>query len=226
MSANEVNGAIAAQVANGHVLDQTVWNYHFEYGTDRLNAMGLDHLAMLARRRPQADPLLFLQTAEGDVDLRCGGPGKAESSSGQDLNAKRIAAVQKFMLAQTAGKGYDFQVAVIDPSEIGLAAIPVNLTNTQIVNQRLQGPSDRRRRRRVRRRRWRACWRPRAAAVTAARAVRRRPCECRPAEPRQLSSARRRSVQSRRGIAAREAMTLAKPEAEYPEFDSRHSTVF
>jgi len=36
----EVKGALAPQVLNGHVLDQTVWNYHFEQddngiGTDR-----------------------------------------------------------------------------------------------------------------------------------------------------------------------------------------------
>src|SRR5687768_14578039 len=56
--------AFAPQVQNGHVLDQTVWNYHFDGGTDRLNAMGIDHLARLARRRPSPDPLLFLQTAQ------------------------------------------------------------------------------------------------------------------------------------------------------------------
>src|SRR5437879_2977951 len=29
MAAASVNDAFAAQVNNGHVLDQTVWNYHF-----------------------------------------------------------------------------------------------------------------------------------------------------------------------------------------------------
>src|SRR4029079_9539632 len=41
-----------AQISNGHILQQTVWNYHFEPGTDRLNAGGRDHLMCLSRRRP------------------------------------------------------------------------------------------------------------------------------------------------------------------------------
>ena len=64
MARKEVQAAFAAQVNRGHMLDQTVWNYHFDAGTDRLNAMGLDHLASLARRLPQPDTLLFVQTAQ------------------------------------------------------------------------------------------------------------------------------------------------------------------
>ena len=48
MSRKETQAALGAQVQKGHMLDQTVWMYHFEYGTDQLNRMGLDHLAMLA----------------------------------------------------------------------------------------------------------------------------------------------------------------------------------
>src|ERR1700722_1774736 len=57
MSQNEVNGAFAAQVDKGHVLDQTVWTYDFDPGTDKLNAIGLDHLTVLMRRLPQPDTL-------------------------------------------------------------------------------------------------------------------------------------------------------------------------
>ncbi len=46
------------------MLDQTVWNYHFEPGTDKLTPGGLEHLAYLARRRPYPDPVVFLQTAQ------------------------------------------------------------------------------------------------------------------------------------------------------------------
>src|SRR5947209_1427699 len=69
----EVTAAMAPQVFNGHVLDQTVWNYHFEYdalkheGTDKLTPGGLEHLAYLARRRPTADPVVYLQTAQDIV---------------------------------------------------------------------------------------------------------------------------------------------------------------
>ena len=57
-----------AQVHNGHVLDQTVWNSHFEPGTDHLTAGGLAHLDYLARRRPAPDTTVFLEVAK-DVPL-------------------------------------------------------------------------------------------------------------------------------------------------------------
>ena len=54
--ANESRAALVAnfqpQVENGQVLDQTVWNMHFEFGTDKLNGGGMDKLDQLARRRP------------------------------------------------------------------------------------------------------------------------------------------------------------------------------
>src|ERR1051326_4171616 len=58
----EVNSAFAPQVSNGHVLDQTIWNYHFEAGSDRLTPGALETLANLARRRPSADPVIWMQT--------------------------------------------------------------------------------------------------------------------------------------------------------------------
>src|SRR5436190_5624671 len=60
----EVHGALAPQVNNGHVLDQTLWNYHFEAGTDKLTPGGMQHLAYLARRRPAPDCIVYLQTAQ------------------------------------------------------------------------------------------------------------------------------------------------------------------
>ena len=67
LAQREVNLGMTGQVQNGHVLDQTVWNYHFEAGTDRLTEGGQIHLAYLARRRPVPDPCLFLQTAHDVV---------------------------------------------------------------------------------------------------------------------------------------------------------------
>src|SRR5262245_21447388 len=64
---NESRAAVVAnfqpQVENGHVLDQTLWNQGFEYGTDKLNGAGMDKLDQIARRRPHPDPKVFLQTA-------------------------------------------------------------------------------------------------------------------------------------------------------------------
>src|SRR5438034_6853099 len=97
-SRREVVGAIAPQVLNGHVLDQTVWNYQFELGTDRLTPGGLDALAYLARRRPQADPVIYIQTAQ-DVAYDPVNPDRY-SAARYDLDSKLIQAVQKFLNAQ------------------------------------------------------------------------------------------------------------------------------
>src|SRR5438477_13177771 len=56
--------AFGTQEANGHVLDQTVWNKFFEPGTDKLTPGGMEYLKHLARRRPEADPKLWLATAQ------------------------------------------------------------------------------------------------------------------------------------------------------------------
>ena len=137
MSRKEVYGAFGAQVAHGHMLDQTVWGYHFDPGTDRLNQMGLDHLAYLARRLPQPDTLLFLQTAQ-DVTYDPAAPDKMAEARA-DLNAKRIVAIQRFLMAQTAGHGSDFQVVPIDPSDVTLPAVPVQAAITQLWTTRFRG---------------------------------------------------------------------------------------
>jgi hypothetical protein len=123
MARQEVRAAIAPQVQNGHVLDQTVWNYHFEAGTDKLTPGGQNHLAYLARRRPAPDTMIYLQTAL-DVPYD---PAKPEETVQKraKLDNERTAAVQKFLQAQTDGRGLVFHVAVHDPSEVGIAARPV-----------------------------------------------------------------------------------------------------
>ena len=122
----EVNSAFAPQVSNGHVLDQTIWNYHFEAGTDRLTPGGLEHLAYLARRRPAADPIIYLQTAH-DLSYN---PEKPEDLTAKraDLDAKRAVAIKSYLTAQTAGgRPVDFQVMVHNPPpDTGLAAVPVD----------------------------------------------------------------------------------------------------
>lgn len=66
---NSVRTALAPQVSNGNVLDQTVWDFHFETGKPELNAMGKDHLERLARRRPVAQEVIFLQVTR-NLDTR------------------------------------------------------------------------------------------------------------------------------------------------------------
>jgi hypothetical protein len=130
MAHQEVNMAFAPQVQNGHVLDQTIWNYFFEPGTDRLTPLGLDRLAYLARRRPCPDPHLWLQTAQ-DIIYDPAAPEKMASAR-QELDDKRKAAVQCFLVQQTAGRPVAFHIEVHDPAEVGLAAVPVGLTINQM----------------------------------------------------------------------------------------------
>lgn len=131
----EVNGAFAPQVQNGHVLDQTVWNYHFEPGTDKLTAGGLDHVAYLARRRPCPDPVVYIQTAQ-DVLYDAVNPEKLLEVR-RELDARRVVAVQKFLMAQTADRPTPvaFQVFVHDPTEVGVSAVYANAAVRQMIGR-------------------------------------------------------------------------------------------
>jgi hypothetical protein len=106
----EAEAVLKPRTCNGHVLDQTVWNHHFEEGTDRLTAGGLDHLASIARRRPRPDPLVFLQTAQ-DI------PSDPKSEQVRaDLDARRTRAVRKFLAAQ-GGRDVVYRIEVRDPGK-------------------------------------------------------------------------------------------------------------
>jgi hypothetical protein len=123
VSRQEEGMSIAPQVFNGHVLDQTVWNYQFEPGTDKLTPGGMEHLAYLARRRPYPDAMIYLQTAQ-DIPYDPAAPGKFSELRGK-LDASRIQAIQSFLTAETAGRNLVFQVAVHDPAVPGLSAVAV-----------------------------------------------------------------------------------------------------
>ena len=124
MAWQSVNAAMAPQVQNGHVLDQTIWNYYFEPGSEKLTAGGLERLAYLARRRPCPDTVLYLQTAQ-DVRYDQTVPEKMVADR-QTLDGKRIAAVQAYLTAQTAGRPAPFQIVIHDPAEPTLASAAAN----------------------------------------------------------------------------------------------------
>jgi hypothetical protein len=124
----ELKEALGAQVYNGHVLEQTIWNHDFEAGTDRLTPGGMDHLAYLARRRPAVDPVIYLQTAQ-DVAYDQGDatkPAKPNTDkfieSRNDLNSRRTKSIEAYLAAQTSGRDVKFEVKVHDPPEVGIAA--------------------------------------------------------------------------------------------------------
>jgi hypothetical protein len=125
----EVKACFGPQVANGHVLDQTIWNYYFEHkadglGTDELTPGGQAHLAYLARRRPQPDTCVFLQTAQ-DLPFDAAHPERLVEDRAK-LDQQRIVAIQRFLNAQTAGRPVAFQVYIHDPAEVGVSAIAEN----------------------------------------------------------------------------------------------------
>jgi hypothetical protein len=137
MARQAVNTAMAPQVQNGHVLDQTIWNYYFDPGTDKLTTGGLERLAYLARRRPCPDTVLYLQTAQ-DVVYDQTAPEKMAEVR-QTLDGKRIAAVQAYLTAQTAGRPLPFQIVIHDPAEQSLASTPINSSVTQMYGRFMGG---------------------------------------------------------------------------------------
>jgi hypothetical protein len=118
----EVIGAVAPQMSNGHVLDQTVWNTHFEAGSEKLTPGGLAKLGQLARRRPAPDPIVYIETAQ-DVAYDAANPDKTTQAR-KELDQKRADAVQKYLQAYAGSRGMSFQVLVHDPNEVGMSAIP------------------------------------------------------------------------------------------------------
>src|SRR5437868_2040291 len=120
MSRHELLDAFAPQVNNGHVLDQTVWNFYFEPGSDRLTAGGLEKLSYLARRRPTPDSTIWLQTAE-DVIYDAANPNRLVEAR-VELDNHRREAVMKYLSAETAGRAVAFQVIVHDPADAGFSA--------------------------------------------------------------------------------------------------------
>jgi hypothetical protein len=119
---NEARAATVAnfqpQVENGHILDQTIWNMHFDFGTDRLNGAGMDKLDQLARRRPHPDTRLFMQTAR-DIPYEAEKPADYAAKR-NDLDTKRIAAVQRYLAATLTGRPATFEIQVHDPAYPGI----------------------------------------------------------------------------------------------------------
>jgi hypothetical protein len=118
----EVNQGLAPQVRNGHILEQTVWNYEFEPGTPRLTPGGMEHLAYLARRRPTPDTCIYLQVAEPPDVMFDPKASEKYAEARAKLDNDRIVAVQSYLGAETAGRNLAFTVVLHDPAEVGMAA--------------------------------------------------------------------------------------------------------
>lgn len=106
-----VVGPFAQQAANGHFINQTIWNWYFEPGTDKLNPAGIEKLDSLARATPAPDTRIYLQAAR-DILVT---PENTDKVAGlrDDLTARRAAAVQKYMGTQP-GNTVNYEIAVHD----------------------------------------------------------------------------------------------------------------
>jgi hypothetical protein len=109
-----VRDTFNAQAANGHALDQTMWNQHFETGSDKLIKAGEEHLKYLARRHPAPDPHVFVQTSWDSKGDRTA------------LDQKRVQAVQNYLASVMVNHpgSVSFDVSVVDFAEPGMPARP------------------------------------------------------------------------------------------------------
>src|SRR6516225_3928207 len=112
-----VKQCFGPKVQNGHILDQTIWNYDFEPGTANLTEGGKAHLTYLARRRPVVDTTVFLQVAH-DISYDPAAPDKY-SAERNELDNKRTKAIQDYLSAETAGRSVAFNIVRHDPAEVG-----------------------------------------------------------------------------------------------------------
>lgn len=101
----------AQQVATGHFIHQSLWNWYFEPGTEKLTPGGMEKLDSLARATPSADPRLYIQTAH-DIAVTNENIDKVAGLRAE-LNAKRAAAIKKYMAVQF-GPAVDYEVYVHD----------------------------------------------------------------------------------------------------------------
>ncbi len=127
-----VRETLGAQAHNGHVLDQTMWGYHFETDpktgapTDKLNAAGMEHLNYLARRQPAPDPHVYLQTVQ-DIPGGANMAPEKFAAARSDMDNKRVTSIQKYLASITNGRTYGvaFDIAVNDLAQPGIAATPI-----------------------------------------------------------------------------------------------------
>jgi hypothetical protein len=130
LARREVNLGFTPQVQNGHVLDQTIWNWHFEPGTDKLTPGGMYTLQYISRRRPCPDQTVYLATAlDLPYDPHC--PDRY-CGARQELDSLRVAAIQKYLTGLNCGRPLDIQVLVHDPADPTISTIPASFSVLQM----------------------------------------------------------------------------------------------
>ncbi|CAN5428132.1 hypothetical protein BH11PLA2_BH11PLA2_11800 [soil metagenome] len=122
-----------AQAVNGVTLGQTVWNYHFEVGSDKLTNAGQSTLDQFVQKRPAIDGRVYLQTTR-DIGYDAATPEKYADTR-RDLDERRAKAIQTYLAAQTASRPTAFEVQVIDPSNPAISARYSGAAVTALVGQ-------------------------------------------------------------------------------------------
>ena len=114
----------AQQVANGQVMNQTIFNWYFTEGTDQLTPAGLQKLESLARRRPVPDPKIYLQTSR---DLPANLDPTRIDAIRSDLDSKRAAVLMKYLASQPAYEQVAYEIYIHDPMVPGIMSeLPAN----------------------------------------------------------------------------------------------------
>jgi hypothetical protein len=109
----------AQQVANGHFIEQTIWNWYFEPGTEKLNGAGMEKLDSLAHSTPAPDPKIYIQAAR-DILVTAENADKVGTLR-DDLTARRAVAVQRYLATQP-GATVAYELAVTDAPTPGINA--------------------------------------------------------------------------------------------------------
>ncbi len=111
----------AQQVHNGHVLNQTIFTYYFETGTDKLTSAGREKLDSIARTRPAPDPKLYIQAATRDIPVTDANAAKILELR-SELDVKRAAAIQKYLATVPTYAPVSYEVYVHNPETPGISS--------------------------------------------------------------------------------------------------------
>jgi hypothetical protein len=117
----ETVAPFASQVNNGHVLEQTVWNWHFESGSDVLTPAGQVKLDAISQARPHPDGKVYLQVAR-DVPAYGAGGLDTVAARRDELTARRAETVRKYMAAQPTLQPVTYEIFIHDAPPTGMPA--------------------------------------------------------------------------------------------------------
>lgn len=119
-----VQSRVAMQAKNGLDMEQTLFTYHFEPGSDKITPSGQNILARIATRRPSSFKEVFIQNSFDAMPSTDFDANRAEEfqQKMRDLNERRKRNVIAYlnMRKPQDGDTTPWQVAVSFPSRVGM----------------------------------------------------------------------------------------------------------